>query len=288
MAVTSVYDVERALVDVLAAALLPDVANTPTFRTTLTPSVAMVDITPVPIRIFTGYPNPDEVDALANASGCFVTVNMESGMTRTVPATRRVWKTLSNVPITLNSTVVANKVTISGTATAGQSVGIDYDRTGWTVRAQDGATPATIAASFAALIPGASATGSVVTLNTIHEVTTNVVSDRVSFMALNRLAQCFRIDVYASDADSREAIAAMIPITMMQTSGLPMPVGPNTQPPTLLPVFNNDKTQIVGIWKFWQRVEVIYPMVITEVHPAVLHAGSDMNDVSIGHLYPPT
>lgn len=283
------YEIERALVDVLAEALIPN--PTDPFQAVLSNStVTTHDGRAVKLRIFVGEPNPDELRNEVSKPdvppAAYITVNAVKNLNRGVKTFSRQWRDGEPVPVTVNTTVIANAVTFGGSPTAGQVVGVGYGNTGWSHRCSDGETVADIANAFVALIPNASATGATLHLDTLTPVVAPVGSDMVAYREVDRRAQVFSIDVLASDDAVREAVFDQIPALMADTPTLVMPFGPNTNPPRNLTFANDDRKQIVGVWKACQNVEVIYSAIRKQVQPTILWIGLNNEGRLSGHFHP--
>lgn len=145
-------DIENALVNLAAVAVYPN-------------DLTQLSIAGVNIRVFPGWPLPDNLDADLATSKVNVSIFPLNSMERNTNRFPADWKTTHINTPTLTLTVLNNTMTIDGTISMSQIcvVVVNYIDYAYTVQPND--TLNTIAAYLAALIPGAISKSAVVTIH---------------------------------------------------------------------------------------------------------------------------
>lgn len=155
-------DVENAIVGIVAGALFPGTTYKPL-------SYAASVLGGLTIKVYRGWPDADRLNKDLAAGTAHVSV-FPDNITRLMTRFLTDWEPSATVAApSLTVAVVGNVVTFGGAATPGQAAGIalgdaPYLAT-WTYRPMAGDTPAKVAAAFAAMIPGATASGAVLTID---------------------------------------------------------------------------------------------------------------------------
>lgn len=154
-------DVMNALAAVVAQQIYPN--------GTSLPSAIMVNGRPVPARIYPGWPVPSLLDADLAAGKINVSIYAPPGMERNTTRYPRKWVVTESPAKTVTAIVGGNgtTVTIGGTVSTPQNVGIICNGNGYPYRVLAGDTLDTIATALAALVNAdttATATGSVITI----------------------------------------------------------------------------------------------------------------------------
>ncbi len=155
-------DVENAIVGIVAGALFPGTSYAPLSYAASAPAG-------LTIKAYRGWPDADTLNKDLAAGRAHVSI-FPDNITRLMTRFLAEWQAPATPAVpSLTALVAGNTVTFGGQAAPGQAVGIaigdpPYLAT-WAYRPQAGDTPASVAAGFAALIPGASAAGAVLTLN---------------------------------------------------------------------------------------------------------------------------
>lgn len=195
-----VSDVEEAIADACAAALQMTSAG-------LSAPLGLS------CRVTREWPNDFELQQDLDARTINITVTSLPGMSRETTRYPEQWKPLSLPVVTISGAVTGNTVTLSSSATPipVQLVGIRLGGiTGtpcvYQTTADD--TPASIAAALAALVPGASSSGSMLTAPT--EPLFRVAGFAPMFRELRRQRQSFKAAVWAPDGASRDAACSLV------------------------------------------------------------------------------
>ena len=145
-------DVERALLALIGTSLgssLPVPLQTP-FASNLGNSG-----TPIAVLLSRGYPPTQVLDSSLQAGTSIVSVKSVANFTRSTTRFTPRRLATSQLPITLQAIAQGQTVTLSGTCTAGQVVGIGIGSIGYAVRTTNTSTPASLAAALAQIVPGA-------------------------------------------------------------------------------------------------------------------------------------
>lgn len=156
-------DVENAILGIVAGALFPGTTYEPLSYATSAPAG-------LTIKAYRGWPDADRLNKDLASEYAHVSV-FPDNITRLATRFLAEWEPSATPAVpALTALVAGNSVTFGGTAAPGQAAGLalgdaPYPST-WVYRPVAGDTPATVAAAFAAMIPGASAAGAVLTLNT--------------------------------------------------------------------------------------------------------------------------
>jgi hypothetical protein len=114
--------------------------------------------------IFRGWPTKQNLDpALKNGTN-FISVYLLPGFSRETTRYRKAWKQIASTAPTITVAIDKFTATFSGAAGIQQTAGIRFNGVVYSVAATITDTPDTVAAALAALVPGASVAGSVVTV----------------------------------------------------------------------------------------------------------------------------
>lgn len=193
---SSIDDVQNAMVGVITPAIYPN--------GTSNPSIVGANVYVAP-----GDFLKEEIDAGLLLGYSYVEVFAINAMTRSTTRLRRAYVDPVINPPTLTLTTVGNVVTVGGTITAGEAAMVIVHGTGYATKVLLGSTTTTIAAALAALIPGATSVGPVLTTTdyrTVARVSTQGVARQILF---SREA-VVRVRVKAPNASKRNTIANAI------------------------------------------------------------------------------
>lgn len=216
-------DVENALVALISQVLYPTGVSGPR-----APS-----ITGVPTVVYAGWPVSSQLDAdlLAlsenPANGrMHVTVFPPKGMERNTTRFQRQWQQVAPAVQTLTMTINGQTVTVGGTVSTPQNVmllvGAPYQPYVYAVQPTD--TLATIAVALAALVPGASAAGGVITLPSSAILTAaRVGATAKAIKEIRRQEKVFMICVWADTPAHRDAAVQAIDVALADLSFLAFP-----------------------------------------------------------------
>lgn len=181
------------------------------------PSVADVDVT-----IIQGWPMKSRLDDALKAGKSMVSVfptNKEKDITKF----ERIYKTVSVTDPTIVATVSELEITLSGTISVPQSIiatinNVSYQ---YTVLITD--TINSVAASLAALIPGASSVGAVITLAAdTYSVVVSIATASLSALELGRQEREFMIAIWATSSNIRKLIGQAVDVYMRENYQFPI------------------------------------------------------------------
>ena len=200
--------VEHALVQTVATALFGGMGYSEGSYVSFAPSGSQV-------AVYRGWPTATVLDRDIAAGKSHVTVFIESGMTQLISRYSPSWVQGAYVEPTLTATVAGQTVTLGGTASAGQVVGVQFGngphKSGFAYRLTGTDTTATAAAALAAKVSGATVAGSVITLpTTAANPSAAVVSDQLASIELRRQTQGFRISCFCPSPLVRDAVAGAV------------------------------------------------------------------------------
>jgi hypothetical protein len=194
-------DVQNAMVALAASAIYPN-------------GTGAASATGLATYIYAGWPNAQQLNsdlaALNAGTGGRIHVsvfatNIERDVSRYFP-----WQSANGAAqTTLTATVAGSTLTIGGTVSVPQNVVVCVARVTYAYPVQAGDTLASIAAALAALIPGASSAGAVVT--TSSPVTyARVGGSGTVLTEQGRVARTFRTTVWAHTPGARASTAIAI------------------------------------------------------------------------------
>lgn len=204
-----ISDVMAGLVTTVAGILFPGTSYTPG---------ALATSAGVSVKVYRGWPTSERFDEDIAAGRAHVSVFADGGSardtTRYMPQSRLV----SERAPTITATVSGSVVTIGGTITVGDVIGITagerHAGTFYGYAVQAGETIASIAAMFADVIPGASAAagsgGAWVLTIAAPRVAARTTGPITSATEVRRQSQGVRVTVWAPTPAIRDALGAAI------------------------------------------------------------------------------
>lgn len=215
-------DVERALVSTIATVLFSSSYQPGAYQASLAtapwppagPGASPPASVPVVVRLYRGWPESETLQADLAAGKAHVSVFPLDGVTRD---TSRFWPLemqTASIPATLTTAVSGVAVTIGGSVTAGNVVGIQLGPTrqiqAYAYVAQASDTLASVAAAMAAKIAGASVSGSVITLPNHDNLTAGSFALQPTLTEVRRQMQGFRVSAWCPTPAARDAVCSII------------------------------------------------------------------------------
>jgi hypothetical protein len=129
-------------------------------------------------------------------------------------------------------------------------------------------TPTTVAAALAAQIPGASASGNVLTCPSAL-ISARVVADQAVWLETRRQLRYVRVDCWCPSPIARDAVASLVDGALAQIRWIPLADGSSGR---LL--FGgdgvDDKPSKDRLWRRWMRYSVEYATTLLETQPECL------------------
>ena len=206
-----ISDVEAALCSLVEQAIYPNGTTQPSLSNAV-------------VKIYRGWPTNRALNADLAAGTQTVTVFSKENSTKDTSRYRRVWRTISETSPTLTVTCVGDTASFGGTGGAGQTAGLTVGGVAysWQVSATD--TPASVAAGFAGLIPGATSAGSAVTVGGA-QVSGRVVGSGTAIMETRRQEQGIMIAVWCPTPAGRDLLASTVDNSLSDVDWFPLSDG---------------------------------------------------------------
>lgn len=284
-------DVERALVATLGAALFPSISYQPGDYQPSAASAPNMTLPsaasgPVVTKLYRGWPESANLNADLALARAHVSVFPEP-ITRVVsrwfPAgTQHV--VTANVP-TITATVAGSVVTLGGTVTAGNVVGIQAGAPlkAYAYIAQTGNALATVASALAAKISGATVAGAAITLPTGLNIAARVMVPQTVYTIVRQQQQGLRVSIWAPTPSARDALASLCDNALASLKAASgqftrfMPV--NTYEAAKVDyrsTFTNDMPARDRVWRRDLCYTIEYPTCFIESDPTVLFEGGTL------------
>lgn len=167
-------------------------------------------------RVYRGWPQPTQLqdDLGSTPPIAHITVFPKIGAWRRIDPPLINWQTLSTGVPTLSLALSGTSVTIGGTTSTSQVVGIFVgtvaEQLVYAVRCGPYDTLATLANAFTLMIPGSFVNGNTLTINTTRPVSAIVVADSVAYAEVLWQEQVVNASIWAPNPDVRDAARALI------------------------------------------------------------------------------
>ena len=245
-------DIETALVALVAAAFYPSGVGSPSTIGS-------------PLMVERGWPTADLFGAAVKENGTLIFVHADKMMDRDATRYLPVWQGTAGIP-TITATASGVTVTIAGTPSAGQSVAVQVKYLWYVYTATGTDTLATIASALAALIPGASAAGAVLTLPAAGPpVQARVSAPGTSSIEVARQRQAFRLVCWSPTTALRDQVFGQLPgIIGYSGSRLTMPDGSIATRMSQRQSGPDDTTARFGMWRRDMMVIYDWPILFTQ------------------------
>jgi hypothetical protein len=253
-------DVQNTLASLATAALYPNGASQP--------SAAGVTVTVVP-----GWPIPAQLDAIIKAGAGMVSVYQMPGMGKNTTRFLGDDDSQNVIPAAkLTLSVYMNRVTVGGSINPGEAATLTVNYQPHSYAVQETDTVETIAAALAAMIPGASASGYVITINGVFDIEAAISVPVVMQQEIGRQAQVFMVSAWAPIPAVRDAIGKELEISFKKQPRIVMP--DNTWARMLYRgTIETDTLQKQRIYRRNLLYEVEYALVATETDNTVTNFG---------------
>jgi hypothetical protein len=239
------------------------------------------------VTMYRGWPTDTRLyqDALAGTS--HISVFAESGMLRNTTRFPADWVQIASVSPTLTAAVSGATVTLGGTVTAGNVVGMVYGpqaySAAYAVVAGPSDTLTTLAAALAAKAPGATSAGAVITAPSATRLRAGVMVPQPVLRETRRQEQGIRISFWCHSPGARDALVSAV------DSALASLLGPNGNVTEFFTVrtgeaarlrfratYTNDMTSRDRIWRRDLCYTVEYPTTLLEQDPIALFIGGPL------------
>jgi hypothetical protein len=288
-------DVEQALVSTIASLLFSNTYLPGAYQASLAmapwppagPGQSPSSPTAVTVRLYRGWPEAATLATDLAAGKAHVSVFPLDGVTRD---TSRFWpRTVPTTPIpaTVTVTVSGDTVTIGGTITANNVVGIQLGMPSqlqayaYVVQASD--TLASVAAALAAKITGATVSGAVITLPSALNLRAGSFALQPALTEVRRQLQGFRVSAWCPTPAARDAVCKLIDTGLAGlrdsygnlTRFLPLPDG-STAWIKYQHTGSNDYPARDRVWRRDICYGLEYPSTILEQDPTMLFGGGQI------------
>ena len=233
--------------------------------------MAQPSVTGGVVTVVPGWPVPDQLDAIMAAGNAMVSVYPMPGMdanTKRFPTAMQPQTGIQNAGLTM--TVSGLTVTIGGVINAGEAAAVSVNYNTYSYGVLSNSTTASIAAGLAALIPGATVSGSVLTLPFGTYSLSVAVSVPVLMQAeIGRQTRVFQIIGWCASATIRNALMKAIDLAFRQQPRITMP--DNVWARLIYRgTLESDELGKMTIYRRDLRYEVEYATMITETDNTVV------------------
>lgn len=205
-------EVSEALVSVIAQAVYPCGTDQPS-------------VTQRAVRIFPGWPESQQLEQDLAQQVVQVSVFPRAQEQSSIPVSAS-WEPLTISEPTLTATVKGETVTLSGTATAAQTVIVIADKTDVAYQCQVNETLEHIAQALAQKLQAkrpATADGSCLTIPHVYRLEACISTAGIRLRMLGYRTKSFQITVWAADFKQRESIASVIDLALARHFRLSLP-----------------------------------------------------------------
>jgi hypothetical protein len=207
-----------SLMDVLNV-LTQNVTNAVYPNGTGNPSTAGIDVT-----IISGWPIREKVDQILLSGNALINV-FPTHKVKIVTKFERVYQAVTIIPATLTATVIDETVTIGGTVSTPQAVTIIYNGTGYSYQVLISDTLDSIATALAALIPGATAIGPVITTVGAYQLIGRIATSATAAYELSRQDRVFLIRFWTTDPAVRDNLINPVDVYFKKNYRIVLPDG---------------------------------------------------------------
>lgn len=182
-------------------------------------STAGVDTT-----IIAGWPIRNKIDEILRANKALISV-FPTNKQKVVTKFERIYQPVTISEPTITADIDGNTITLGGTVAVPQAVMAIVDGVGYGYQVLVNDTLSTIAAALAALIPGASAVGAVITLTSFYSVAVRVATNASAAYELSRQERVFLIRCWTNSPTVRDNLMNPIDIAFKENYRVVMPDG---------------------------------------------------------------
>ena len=202
-----ITDVESALVALAAQVLYPNGSAAPS-------------VSGVPAMVYAGWPTQDTLDSDLRSGKAHVSV-FSTPTERNTTRYERKWQPLAAPMCTITTLIAGQTITLGGTVAVPQNVMAVVDHLPYVYPVQAGDTLTKVATGLAALIPGATSLGQVITVPGSANLTTARVGGvGTSIMILRNQERVMMLSVWADTPAHRKAIVEPIDVALANLSFL--------------------------------------------------------------------
>jgi len=252
-------DVEEALVAAAMAALYPAGLSGPS-------------ACGAPVRLYRGWPESRALDADLAAGYVNITVFPDVAGERNTTRYLPEWLNPAPLTPTLAVSVLADSVTFSGAAGAGQVAGILADGITYVYRCQAGDAPANVAANLASQIMAqriVQLANATITLPGVGRLLARTVADQGIFTQIRRQEQVFRLIGWCADPSLRDAAMSALDGALAAIYFLPFADG-SVGRLRFRQSLTLDRQENANLYRRDLLYSVEYPTLLAQTLPAML------------------
>jgi hypothetical protein len=243
------------------------------------------------VRIYRGWPTQTALnqDLKAGNSGVpssqivNVSIFSQPGHTRITPRYANIWRPCPTVAPTLVTQASGATVTLSGSPSASQVLGIaighGLNRQTYSYRPTATDTLQTIATAMAALIPSATASGPTITLQVAPSVCT-VGADQAAYQETRRQTQGLMLTIWAPNSQTRDQVSGLLDEVFSDVRCLALPDGSGTSPIGYTGISINDVPSKDNLFRCDLFISVNYATTKTQIFPVVIFPHALINTPS--------
>lgn len=204
-----ISDVSAALVSLIAQTLYPN-------------GTGQQSVAGLSVMVYAGWPTADTLDKDLRTGKAHVSV-FPTATERNTTRYMKQWVPVTTPVQTLILTINGQAITISGTVAVPQIVMAMVDYLPYVYVVQAGDTLTSIATGLAALIPGATSLGAVVTVPASVILTAaRVGATGTSIMEIRRQERVMQLSIWSETPAHRDAVAQPVDVALANTSFLTM------------------------------------------------------------------
>ena len=271
-----VSDIETALCSLVEQAIYPDGLTQPSVSGTV-------------VKIYRGWPADRALNADLTSGYQTVTIFSRDKTTRDTSRYPRIWRTIKQVSPTLTVTVVGDTASFAGSGGVGQSAGLTVNGLAYSRMLTTDDTPASVAAGFAGVIPGAIAAGSSLTVAGAR-LTGRTVGSGTAIMETRRQEQGFMIAVWCPTPSGRDLLASSIDNALSSMDWFPIADGTMARLQYRM-TFETDISENASLYRRDLDYLVEYPTTILMTGSQMLFGvgtlGGTGPEVGFGCIQPP-
>jgi hypothetical protein len=221
------------------------------------------------IKVYRGWPSPIGLNADLAANVSTISVFSDPKTTRDTTRYPRVWRDQGISRPSISLSCIGTSIFVGGSAGAPQVAGLEIDGTAFCVAVESTDTPAIVATSLAALIPGAVVDGTELTIGGATTIVARTAGCGVSTMETRRQEQLVVISLWCPDPKSRDVIAAGLDADLSLIDWLPIADGTAARM-----IFHAtteiDTSENASLYRRDLLYRLEYPTIITQTSPGML------------------
>lgn len=177
------------------------------------------------IFISSGWPIKNRLDTDLVGNNVHVSIFPIRGSEKNTTRFPKVWQEISRNTQTILPQVNSNTITINGTVTVPQTVMAIVNNTGYAYPLKETDTLEDVANGLAAIIPNATASENVVTINGAHSLIARVSVRGIVARESKRQEKLYYVTVWANTPELRETVGSAIDVSLGDIERANLPDG---------------------------------------------------------------